>query len=450
MQLLLDILETLIEVYFDLRMPREVRCFGKYSLTITQQHVIPVLSAKLLSYLAYADLWCERFDDCRVKLNGISDILLLNETERCNKNMKQKFKMTVTSVDDIMEGISEIMLDPPVTFNFQTSPASPVLQVQGFRSPFFVNHTVCKCLHCTSLECQQTVLTSYHLEALWYMHKKQITISDNFFKGLFKLYEILSVKEKEIRKVFENYVIQYSGKFFVFTKKTIQNASTFEEIQIRASVSYVKFLTSSGAREAAEKYLDIALKDLTKVKMFYPNFYGEMLLQKIGLICEKNTKTCMIEEKIKQGVNNHDLKIKTPEGRTLDNSLPKIKSPKVKRFLPAKLLKFDLEAESESSATPSRSLENSKTSARTPRTRDLPPSLRNINTPNFKTPTLSKARIFAPDSKSVKVKTDLDEKTKQLTSRLQKKISSDNSSAEIEKEEEKKSPPIRRSRRKKT
>ncbi|XP_044757142.1 uncharacterized protein LOC123315495 isoform X2 [Coccinella septempunctata] len=472
MIILMEIFNNLVKMYHDLKMPREVRYFGKQSLILAQQHVIPIHSAKMLCYLAYADLWSERLDDCRVKVDGISDILLLDKTQKGPKIIDQKRYLAVPSVDDIMEGINEIMLDTPAQSSYNaSSPSSPVLQCQTYKCPLFMSHTLCDCFHCTSLECHKTVLSFYHLEALWYMHKGQITLAGSFFKGVFKLHESLSYKRKDTAEIFHNRLRKYSNLSQDFLKYDLENTISCDEIKIGASVSYIKFLVSSGAKEAAEKFCENALKKFTSAKIQFPHLYTEILLQKIGLICGRRENGKI---NLQPANDETDLKVKTPEACVKNILIPKINSPRKKKFLPPKVIKFTL-TDSELSVTPSKAKDNS-TFARTPKAKIIPPSLRNIETPKLNT--RSRNNIFSEDNKKTTASEDnqdrtakmdenqqsllseasskhsatvLEDKTKLLTSRLRKKnVSENNSSDTSNVTGEKDVQPVRRSRRNRT
>ncbi|KAL3278337.1 hypothetical protein HHI36_013668 [Cryptolaemus montrouzieri] len=381
--LLFEVLETLVKLYHELKMPREVRCFGKQTLTLAQQHVISVRSAKILTYLAYADFRSERLYDARVKLDGISEILLLENGRRDHDlHQKENKCLGISTMNDITQGIQEIMLDNPnpSAFNIKSSPSSPVFMGEPYRSPSFLKHKSCTCFQCTSAEYFQVAISRFHLEALWYMHKKQITLSNNFFRGTTEFCKELMSKQPVLSLI----TLQSSMLKSLKGGIDLKHIYSSEEYNYQCSLDHIKFLQTSGAVEAAKKCNKDLVDALKAKKSFYPNLFAEALLQRLGLIYQRK----QMVQTVQISLNNvsNDYKFKTPEKTRPLVIKPKSNSPKIKRILPPKVIKFNLADVDCGTSTPAKSIKEYKTPSKSAKNKILPPSLREIKTPLMKTP----------------------------------------------------------------
>ncbi|KAK9891765.1 hypothetical protein WA026_016563 [Henosepilachna vigintioctopunctata] len=378
MVLFFDVLESIVKMYHDLKMPREVRYFGKQSLTLAQQHQIPMLSVKFLSYLAHADFRSECWCDCRVKLDGMSEIMLL-EKDKISSS-------TNDAVECITEGIQEIVINEANmgNFNVNSNPSSPVLIGNPYKHPQFSDHKNCECFKCTSIEYQQLAVSRYHLEALWYMYKKQITLARSFFRGTSEFYQILSVKEAMIPKNL------HLTPYLSISTQTNSLKKVFNEYNYQCSIDYIKFLYSSGAHELAKKHCYSLSSQLKLEKNIYPNLYGEVLLLKLGLISKMRVREKGVNLQLFIPCENGAV-FKTPEKCVSKTVLEdKERSLKIKSIIPPKVIKFslaELAVDNKDKNTPSKVINKlCKTPLRTPKSRILPISLRNTPTPLFKTP----------------------------------------------------------------
>lgn len=105
---LLEVAQYITRFYFWLRLPREVRCYGRDSLELAQELVVPLRVADLLIYIANADTLSSRFDECQTKLHGLSNILCLNGNGftpiECKNEKKPMLKVPDIAVEYVTEG----------------------------------------------------------------------------------------------------------------------------------------------------------------------------------------------------------------------------------------------------------------------------------------------------------------------------------------------------------
>lgn len=98
-----------------MRLPRDLRAYSKEIVFLTQKLVLPLRLVPLLICLGYSDVTTGLFDHCRVKLNGIDDILTLNHSSTYEVRHKVELdeKVVEKEVDKCTDMIQELVLDVP-------------------------------------------------------------------------------------------------------------------------------------------------------------------------------------------------------------------------------------------------------------------------------------------------------------------------------------------------
>lgn len=98
-----------------MRLPRDLRAYSKEIVFLTQKLVLPLRLVSLLICLGYSDVTTGLYDHCRVKLNGIDDILTLNHSSTYELGHKVELveKVVEKEVDKCTDMIQELVLDVP-------------------------------------------------------------------------------------------------------------------------------------------------------------------------------------------------------------------------------------------------------------------------------------------------------------------------------------------------
>ncbi|KAK4881680.1 hypothetical protein RN001_004999 [Aquatica leii] len=190
--LLFEINCTLIHMYKWMLLPRQVRCYSRDLVVLAQQLVIPLRTGIILSYMAYSDLQSIRIDDCQVKIDGLSDILCLATNKHCtvkkNEIVCDKSRWENNDVAELTDNFAEILLDCPISTKEQALQGSPTL-LKTFKLPFIFSHTAeCDCFYCLSIEYQNLLITTMHLDAEHYVLMNNTTAANYCFGAALQLY----------------------------------------------------------------------------------------------------------------------------------------------------------------------------------------------------------------------------------------------------------------------
>lgn len=355
-----------------LRLPRELRCHSRELTIVGQQFVLPLWTAYALYYLAQADLFSVRFDDCQVKIDGISNILRSSSNITYdNKPLKEDFSKL--QIENLATELSEIMLDVPVTGRiYQASSGSPVLFTNPFKFPSFINHDMsCLCKYCCTNEYQELVFINIYLE----MQMSALQNNVHSCKDLLKCAKIL---HKFVENKFDAKIIGYS--YFQMQQINFGYCLTLME--------YTNVLIRLGHKEEAEminnEVMDIIEKN--KLKSYFNNYlYAEAIEQKLCISwpSEEVQYKSMLEV-----VNSNGSELKTPENKISTVIVKAITPASIEILKPViKCIKFDLSDDEE---------QNIK--------RPSPEqSLIKISKSVLKTPAASKISVYTPVSiKTVK------------------------------------------------
>ncbi|XP_023311601.1 uncharacterized protein LOC108915889 [Anoplophora glabripennis] len=283
MSILLDTNEELVKLFHSMRSPREARSYCKETIILTQQLVLPIRCANYLVYLAHADLRSSRYNDCQVKIEGLTDILCLR---KYNLKVDQENKPPSCDADiekdivDLTNNLQEMVLDLPVpnSYKKQFSPSSPALVIQPFHLPAFLNHEEdCECFYCLCLEYQMLVLEKTRLDALLNVKQNNFTISTDFFHGAQNFYELCSQKYKS---TFETIVKFISYDLIPEYDKEMFGPYGF--ILLDYSAHLMRTKNKSEALRITDKLIDLA----SSRKVRYVYLYNEALFQKLSYITE--------------------------------------------------------------------------------------------------------------------------------------------------------------------
>lgn len=217
MRIFFEIRETLVKMYYNLRMPRELRCYGKDFVVFAQKMALPLRVFVFLYDLAYADLLCCRLDDCEVKVTGMDHILSLDSSfakisaidDLTVKEKKTTAKSSIKTdtIEVIIDDFDELTLGELIR---STNPASPILRCERFKMPIFINHTEnCSCLYCTCSEYQIFAIKKTLIRAMLYEHKKYITVAEEFFRGAIELLKVLKISSCSV--IYGTVILEYGN-----------------------------------------------------------------------------------------------------------------------------------------------------------------------------------------------------------------------------------------------
>lgn len=323
-------------------LPREVRCYCRNILTFAQETVVPLRTAYFLVYLAHADLLSVRLDDCRVKLNGLSDILCLgNKRTIFSQTESEKEKVVVNKdedMSDLMADFAEIMLDCPAgDICRQNLTGSPLLLAKPFKMPSFVSHvSECNCFYCTSVEYKQLVMEYIHLEAQLHVHYGNVTAAQACFNGALQLYKNMNENQKAFRsKVVES----LSCDPFCDIKDML--CETFGALLLNFSNNLLRMNDANKAKYFNEQLVNL----ISDRKYKNPYLYDEALLQKLvmhlnleeitekhqNLQVEMDFTTCDDNKEVPKTPENQQTKIIFPASYSpIPNSQPKRRLRKIK------------------------------------------------------------------------------------------------------------------------
>ncbi|CAH1959244.1 unnamed protein product [Acanthoscelides obtectus] len=206
MLLLFEFSEEVAKFYYSVRCPREVRAHCKEVIHLAQKLVLPLRSASLLQYLAYADLRTNRIDDAQYKLNSMAEILCLNKTkilEITEPTAKTDIESEVGSVTDYMR---EMVLDEPVKRGrSQGAPLSPIFDTQPFQTPSFVHHPKsCICIFCSCLQYQILVLEKARLDALIHIKRGNFSVANDVLANALHFYDSCDTKYRYLQDTLGN------------------------------------------------------------------------------------------------------------------------------------------------------------------------------------------------------------------------------------------------------
>ncbi|KAJ8921485.1 hypothetical protein NQ315_003103 [Exocentrus adspersus] len=285
MSILLDTNEELVKLHYFLRCPREVRAYCRDTVILSQKLVLPLRCAYYLVYLAHADLRSSRYDDGRVKINGLADILCLSRhsfyPEQENEPPPCKEVLVQDDVESITSGVQEMVLDLPVPdyYRKQLSPSSPTLVIQPFHFPAFVYHeSGCDCFYCISLEYQSLVLEKARLDALLNVKLNNVMISGDFYRSALNYYEHCFRKYQEsYRKAVCNYI---TPDLIPDLVSELTGAYGFTLLE------YSSHLRRTDYKAEAVKVTNKLIQLVVSRKLQHIYLYNDALMQKLGYLTE--------------------------------------------------------------------------------------------------------------------------------------------------------------------
>ncbi|CAH0553351.1 unnamed protein product [Brassicogethes aeneus] len=293
-----EVYEELIKLYNELGMPRQVRCYGKYPLQLTQEMILPLRSVAFLSYLCISDIVTHNYDDCQVKINGIADILCLPKMAAVNSPMKPKVPVQNDGIDEVTYQMREIMLDAPVNVPNITL-TSPSFISDKFKEPFFTRHqNSCACFYCTTTEYQKFVFVKTNLDILLNIYKNNLSLTKDHLQGALNLYELFKFQYTEH--------VEKS-----LTSECKDLASTFDhhylDTYMDVLLNYSTFLALIKNKKEALNVNKKVLSTLYQKKIQYTCLYDKALKQRLEYISVKQ----QIEEK---------EELSDTQGETVENS----------------------------------------------------------------------------------------------------------------------------------
>lgn len=330
--------EAITDFYRRMKCPREVRFYCKDMAVLTQKLVLPLRCCNYLLYLSQADLYSSRLDDCRVKLNGIIDILCFNNAEEYGKDVKTKFDF---ELECIINNMQDIQLDAYNKNNYKKS-----------SSPIFARHisypTLCQngkscnsCFWCNCYEYRDLLLKKNHLEAMLSLKQNDLNtakISFNNGLNLHQYYSRIIDTSDDI-----NNAIIYRDFIGQTIKENVHAYGCF-------LFDFAKFLMNINNKASAELVNEKNLKLLEPFKYRYMDLFRDVVLQKLALITDIPELDCPITSPVEESKEI----IKTPEHNQNKVIIPLQKispcSPIVKVSL-KKRLQFEASPEADGSKT---------------------------------------------------------------------------------------------------
>lgn len=285
LSLFFDITEKMTEMYHWMRLPREMRCYGREVMILAQQLVLPSRAARLLAVLAQADLLSLRFDDCRVKINGISSIL--NESRETFFSCASQCKGNEGISNDVLVEQFEVMtLDIPHQPGTRLSPGSPALKAEPFKLPFLINHCLnCECFGCNSIEFQRHFMAKAYLEGLLSLYENSAESkmeTQTYFSGVLEMYSSFRNKgqyntnryEQLMRKQFP---VKLNGEGFIedtqFALRDIYNSVLLD---------YGNYLLRCGKDSNAAQLNDKLVSNIDQLNNAW--LYNEAMFQKMVIL----------------------------------------------------------------------------------------------------------------------------------------------------------------------
>lgn len=288
--------EGITEFYHSMKCPREVRYYCKEMALLTQKLMLPLRCCTYLIYLGQADLYSNRLDDCRVKLNGIADILCFNRyNTEVSKDLDSKFDFELECIIKDMEGM-QLEVKPSSSKN---PLSSPVLDRETSNVPSFFHHdkSCNSCFACNCTEYQDLVLKKIHLEAMINVKQNDFNTAKKLFYGGLSLYQFYFEK----RFAYDS----NNGK----CQDMVLRTETFAKSYGQLLLDFSKFLINVNKKSSAKIINEKLIKFLETFKYKCLNLYHQALLTKLALLADIPE----IVIPITSPVENTEEIIKTPE-----------------------------------------------------------------------------------------------------------------------------------------
>lgn len=257
-----------------MKRPRDVLYFCKELVILTQKLILPLRCSSYLIYLSHADLFLDHFDDCRVKLNGIIDILNYNKNAEKSNQVKSKFELELESLTEQMDDIS---LDlPRNNIKKRASPSSPYFQRKNVHLPSFVHHEdACKCFCCNCTEYQELLLKNARLQALMNLKENDFQSASKMLCSGFSLY-----------KLYCDRVIQNNNNVYdLLPRISKEYIESYGYLLLDFTNFFMSIDQSSPALATSEKLLKLINPHKSKCMQLY----RETLLQKLSLSTQMPT-----------------------------------------------------------------------------------------------------------------------------------------------------------------
>lgn len=295
-------------------MPREVRCYSREVAVLAQQLVVPVRAAQFLVVLAHADLQSCRFDDCHVKIVGLTSILCLakENTSRLQHDTEtKKIKIYEEDVRTLEHQMEEMSLDLPVMpTTINTNSASPILMHEPFKLPSFLKHWVyCECYYCNSIEYQALTVMTTHLNALISFYRdNSVSKPQEYFFGALHMIKCFKKHTADNRQ-------KYFSLFEVDFLKETENI--FWESHACILLDYANCLLRSEKKKEALKANNELTTLVSERKLRNMYLYTEAFVQKVNLTWSFKTENKMVaidQENYEDGTNTSSFD-KTPESK---------------------------------------------------------------------------------------------------------------------------------------
>lgn len=431
-----DITTALVDMYYWMRLPREMRCYGKELIVLAQKLVIPYRTAKLLVYLAQADFLSLRLDDCKVKLDGIASVLNISKQEKVPVHKSELKKPEInTVVDTLEEEFREMTLDMPVSQKI-TEPGSPVLKQQSFRLPEFLKHDIeCGCFACTCTAYQELFLNKVHLDALLSEHTATFKETNLYFSAALHMHENFILRGQKPRKSLEELLIPNLSLFIdyhsILESPVFVLNTTFNCI----CLAYGNALLRQGNTKKAEEINKKILSEINKHQNIW--LYNEAVLQQIYFM---PIVSCIANEDVTSDCEEVSpvtpTKIKTPESKTTRVRFQRCLTPEhispIKK--PLQKIPFELPEDDENDNklpvntpakikiyTPAAPKTKRKTKAKQSEIVERKPCTENINIALVSPPSSPVKSTPAPN-KSAGIENCLRSKSKLLTSRIKQSV----------------------------
>lgn len=270
---LLETNEAIAEFYNCLKCPKEVRLYSREMLILTQKFLLPVRCCTYLTYLSQADLFSKKFDDCRVKLKGMADILrFTNEVPHVHNLVHD------SELESVVQDLENMHIGNAGGNKVQMS-TSPIFPRENVKYPeFYYHEKTCLCFFCSSFEYQNLVMKKVRLEAMLNLKENNLETAKNLFDNGINLYHYTLQKFKlymeDVDKKFHSALAPYSAN---------------DTIQLYGKLLFdlTKFLMKFNKKTLAADVNEKLLKILEPWKSKYMHFYNDVLLQKVAILTDE-------------------------------------------------------------------------------------------------------------------------------------------------------------------
>lgn len=288
--------EAITEFYRCMKCPREVRHYCKDMALLTQKLVLPLRCCIYLIYLSQADLYSSRLDDCRVKLNGIVDILCFSRcTEEQGKDLKTIFDF---ELETIINNMKDIQLD---VNNKAKNSSSPIFTRETCYPTLCQNKESCKsCFWCTCFEYRDLVIKKIHLEAMISVKQNDFNAAKILFNTGLNLHKYYKQNARTLDN--DNYKRIYQDFIHQTTTDYLHSYGLF-------LLDFAKFLVNINNKASARIVNEQNRKLLEPFKYRYMYLFQDALLQKLALV----TDIPELDVPVTSPVEESEDIIKTPE-----------------------------------------------------------------------------------------------------------------------------------------